>query len=74
MRFHKTILQEFYQIAFRRKIIGQSRSCKLIWMSGCIPTIMTANASGKDVLWANTHANIIDGKEVWNDKITALNS
>jgi transposase InsO family protein len=40
-RFHKTILQEFYQVAFRRKYIAQSRNCRWIWMTGCTATIMT---------------------------------
>lgn len=27
-RFHKTILQEFYQVAFRKKIYQASRNCR----------------------------------------------
>jgi len=33
-RLHKTILQEFYQVAFRRKITAQSKSCNLISVNG----------------------------------------
>lgn len=38
-RFHKTILQEFYQVAFRKKIYATN--CKKTWMIGSLITIMS---------------------------------
>lgn len=34
-RFHKTILSEFYQIAFRKRSTNPLRCCRMIWMNGC---------------------------------------
>ena len=33
-RFHKTILHEFYQVAFRKKIYQSWRNYRRIWMNG----------------------------------------
>ena len=33
-RFHRTIQEEFYQVAFRKKISGRLKSFKRIWMCG----------------------------------------
>jgi len=41
-RFHKTILQEFYQVAGRARHTSQSRNCKSIWMTGCAITTRPA--------------------------------
>lgn len=40
-RFHKTILQEFYQVAFRRKITNRSKRYSTIWMTGWRITIVS---------------------------------
>src|SRR5690349_6921303 len=40
-RFHRTVLNEFYRIAFRRKI-ARSRNCRRIWMRGSLATIRNA--------------------------------
>jgi hypothetical protein len=37
-RFNKTILEEFYQVAMRKKIYRSSRNCRPISMSGCETT------------------------------------
>jgi len=56
-RFHKTILQEFYQVAFRRKITSPSRSCNRSgWVAGVLQ--QRPHASGEDVLRARTPMQI----------------
>jgi transposase InsO family protein len=35
-RFHKTILQEFYQVTYRKKYTKILKCSKLIWMSGSL--------------------------------------
>ena len=37
-RFHKTVLHEFYQVAFRRSCIILWRNCRPTWMSGWTAT------------------------------------
>ena len=73
-RFHKTILQEFYQVAFRRKIyrsIDELQTDRDEWLS------YYNNArthQGKMCCGRTPMQTLIDGKEAWQDKITALNS
>lgn len=38
-RFHRTILEEFYQVAFRKKIFNQWKRFKSTWTSGLIAII-----------------------------------
>ena len=52
-RFHKTILNEFYQITFRKKFICRLTSCGKTWMNGCITTIMNVLIKEKCVLVAH---------------------
>ena len=57
-RFHKTILQEFYQVAFRRKIyqsIEELQHDLDEWMDGVLQQY--AYSPGQDVLWAHANAN-----------------
>ncbi|BBU68882.1 IS481 family transposase [Fluviibacter phosphoraccumulans] len=73
-RFHKTILQEFYQVAFRRKIYRSIDELQIDldeWLS------YYNNArthQGKMCCGRTPMQTLIDGKEAWQDKITALNS
>lgn len=73
-RFHKTILQEFYQVAFRRKIyrsIDELQTDLDEWLS------YYNNArthQGKMCCGRTPMQTLIDGKEAWQDKITTLNS
>ncbi|RLM06395.1 hypothetical protein BIY27_19730 [Gibbsiella quercinecans] len=46
-RFHKTILQEFYQVTFRRSYMQTWKACKWIWTTGCGITIMSELIRGK---------------------------
>ena len=40
-RLHKTVLNEFYRVAFRKR--PRSRSCSATWMSGCRSTTRCAH-------------------------------
>ena len=39
-RFHKTILQEFYQVTFRKKIYETIEQLQNVWTNGSITTTM----------------------------------
>jgi len=49
-RFHKTLLNEFNQVAFRKKSMPRWWSCKRIWMRGSIPTITIDHTKGAGVM------------------------
>ena len=72
-RFHKTILQEFYQVTFRRKIyqsLAELQSDLDIW-------IAYYNAErthqGKMCCGRTPLLTLIAGKEVWKEKVQHLN-
>lgn len=72
-RFHKTILQEFYQVAFRRKIytsLNELQTDLDIW-------IEHYNAErthqGKMCCGRTPLQTLIAGKEVWKEKVQHLN-
>lgn len=55
-RFHKTILQEFYQVAFWRKIYQPIEELQHDLETGWRTTMGTYSPR-KDMLWANLNAN-----------------
>lgn len=73
-RFHKTILQEFYQVTFRRKIyrsIEELQSDLDEWLKYYN---YDRTHQGKMCCGRTPIETLIDGKEVWKDKITNLNN
>lgn len=73
-RFHKTILQEFYQVTFRRKIyrsIEELQSDLDEWLKYYN---YDRTHQGKMCCGRTPMETLIDGKEVWKDKITTLNN
>ena len=73
-RFHKTILQEFYQVTFRRKIyrsIEELQSDLDEWVNYYN---YDRTHQGKMCCGRTPMETLIDGKEVWRDKITQLNN
>ena len=57
-RFHKTVLNEFYRVAFRKKVyrsIDDLQAHLDLWYSR---RVRTALASGTLVLWQNADADI----------------
>ena len=73
-RFHKTILQEFYQVAFRRKIYQSIEELQHD-LDGWMAYYNGARThQGKMCCGRTPMQTLIDAKEVWDDKITALNN
>lgn len=72
-RFHKTVLNEFYQVAFRRKIyltIVELQADLDEWLQHYNAE---RTHQGKMCCGRTPLQTLIDGKEAWRDKITALN-
>lgn len=73
-RFHKTILQEFYQVAFRRKIYQSIEELQHD-LDGWMAYYNGARThQGKMCCGRTPMQTLIDAKEVWDDKITTLNN
>ncbi|WP_321403488.1 IS481 family transposase [Maridesulfovibrio sp.] len=72
-RFHKTILDEFYRVTFRRKIYTSQEELQTdldIW----IDEYNTQRShQGKMCCGRTPLATMLDGKELWNDKVLSLN-
>lgn len=72
-RFHKTILQEFYQVAFRKKLYRSLEELQRdldIW----IERYNTERThQGKMCCGRTPYATMLAGKEIWDAKITTLN-
>jgi transposase InsO family protein len=72
-RFHKTVLQEFYQVAFRRKIYGSLEELQLdldVWIEHYN---RERTHQGKMCCGRTPMATMLAGKEAYDDKVTALN-
>jgi transposase InsO family protein len=72
-RFHKTILNEFYQVAFRRKIYRSLDELQVDLDDWLGYYNEQRTHQGKMCCGRTPMQTFIDGKEVWRDKITALN-
>lgn len=73
-RFHKTILNEFYQVAFRRKIyrsIAELQADLDQWLD---TYNQDRTHQGKICCGRTPMQTLLQGKEIWNSKITNLNS
>lgn len=73
-RFHKTILQEFYQVTFRRKIYQSIEELQHDLDEWIVHYNNARTHQGKMYCGRTPMQTLIDAKEVWNDKITALNN
>lgn len=72
-RFHKTILQEFYQVAFRRKIYRTIEELQADLDEWIAYYNNDRTHQGKMCCGRTPMQTLIDGKEAWRDKITTLN-
>jgi len=72
-RFHKTILNEFYQVAFRRKIYRSLDELQTDLDAWLAHYNYDRTHQGKMCCGRTPMQTLIDGKEVWRDKITTLN-
>jgi hypothetical protein len=61
------------QVAFRLKKYRSTEELQ-IYLDDGMHYYNQPHSSGKDVLRSTPVQTLIDGKEVWNDKIAALNS
>jgi len=73
-RFHKTILQEFYQVAFRRKIYRTIEELQTDLDDWLAYYNMQRTHQGKMCCGRTPMQTLIDGKEAWNSKVTTLNN
>lgn len=73
-RFHKTILQEFYQVTFRRKIYRSVEELQRDLDDWLAYYNNERTHQGKMCCGRTPMQTLIDGKEAWRDKITLLNN
>jgi transposase InsO family protein len=72
-RFHKTILQEFYQVAFRRKIYASIDALQTDLDTWIDHYNNERTHQGKMCCGRTPMATMLAGKEIYDQKITALN-
>jgi transposase InsO family protein len=73
-RFHKTILQEFYQVAFRRKIYRSIEELQHDLDDWLHDYNYERTHQGKMCCGRTPMQTLIAGKEAWHDKITILDN
>jgi hypothetical protein len=72
-RFHKTILQEFYQVAFRKKLYRSLEELQSD-LDAWIEHYNTERThEGKMCCGRTPYATMLAGKEIWDAKVAALN-
>jgi len=73
-RFHKTILQEFYQVAFRRKIYRSIKELQVDLDQWLHYYNHDRTHQGKMCCGRTPMETLIAGKVAWEDKINQLNN
>ena len=73
-RFHKTILQEFYQVAFRRKLYLTLKELQDDLDEWLHYYNHQRTHQGKMCCGRTPIETLIAGKEIWNEKVDKLNS
>lgn len=73
-RFHKTILNEFYQVTFRKKIYLSMEELQKDLDDWLYDYNHERTHQGKMCCDRTPIQTLIDGKEAWHDKITKLNN
>ena len=72
-RFRKTILHEFYQVAFRRKLYNSLEELQVdldVWMEHYNPE---RTHQGKKCCGGTPMQTLLDGKLLWKEKVGQLN-
>ena len=72
-RFHKTILQEFYQVAFRKKLYRSLEELQQDLDAWIENYNNERTHQGKMCCGRTPYATMLAGKEIWDAKITTLN-
>jgi transposase InsO family protein len=70
-RFHKTILQEFYQVAFRKKIYGDLESLQADLDTWIEKYNTERTHQGKMCCGRTPMETLEDGKTIWQEKLIA---
>jgi len=72
-RFHKTILQEFYQIAFRKKVYGSLDELQNDLDEWLSEYNNERTHQGKMCCGRTPMQTFLDGKTLWEEKVDQLN-
>ncbi len=72
-RFHKTILEEFYQVAFRKKIYNTIDELQKDLDDWVYHYNHDRTHQGKVCCGRTPMDAFLDGKEIWKDKVDSLN-
>ena len=72
-RFHRTILNEFYKIAFRKKIYKTIEELQLDLDAWIDEYNKKRPHTGKMCCGRTPWETLIDGKKIWNEKVDSLN-
>ena len=70
-RFHKTVLQEFYQVAFRKKLYTDLESLQADLDAWLVEYNMQRTHQGKMCCGRTPMATLEDGKRIWKEKLIA---
>ncbi len=72
-RFHKTLLHEFYQVTFRKKIYRSLDELQQDLDTWIEQYNVERTHEGKMCCGRTPFATMLAGKEIWDQKVTALN-
>ncbi len=72
-RFHKTILEEFYQVAFRRKIYNNLEELQTDLDDWLVHYNSERTHQGKMCCGRTPMETFLDGKRIWQGKVGSLN-
>lgn len=73
-RFHKTILQEFYQVAFRKKYYQSLEDLQADLDAWIAHYNCERTHQGKMCCGRTPMQTVLDGKKAWDEKVTYLNT
>ncbi len=68
MRFHKTILNEFYQVALRKKIYQTLEALQIDLYEWLVKYNTQRSHQGKMCSGRTPMETLIDGKSIWMEK------
>jgi len=72
-RFHKTILQEFYQVTFRKKIYSSLEMLQKDLDDWLVHYNNERTHQGKMCCGRTPMETFIDGRQIWQEKVDSLN-
>jgi transposase InsO family protein len=72
-RFHKTILEEFYQVAFRKKIYDNLDELQIDLDKWIVHYNNERTHQGKMCCGRTPMETFLDGKKIWQEKVGNLN-